>query len=142
MDYGQAWVNLRLDPARPLLVAGRPHQYAPEITAEQKYQMGDPNNLEHLVLLPWQVQGVMFLIHMERAKTKGSTLGDEMGLGKTITALVYMVTAPLYDLIKAGNYGPEDINVSKIDFQPLEIADGKCPLLVPGSLHSTQSSRS
>lgn len=48
-------------------------------------------------LMPHQIIGVQWMVHMERGKHRGGILADSMGLGKTIQATATMVANPSTD---------------------------------------------
>ncbi|KAL4777955.1 SNF2 family N-terminal domain-containing protein [Aspergillus varians] len=59
--------------------------------------------VEEVVLMPWQVSGVAWMIEQEQSPVRGGILADQCGLGKTLQALMLVYVASLQEAVNPPN---------------------------------------
>ena len=84
-DYLEACKLLAIDPASPMIPL-------PKVITTLKPPSEPPSVL---LLKPWQVVGIAWMILQEESPIKGGVIGDDCGLGKTIQTLAFIVFSAL-----------------------------------------------
>jgi DNA repair protein RAD16 len=68
-------------------------------TAKEEYQrtvLGQPETIVNVKMLPFQVEGLMWLKRQEASRFNGGILADSMGMGKTLQTIALIASQPVY----------------------------------------------